>query len=237
MQDFKVQVGFHASACHGKPIFKIKTKNVNENVSTPPSVLIFTLGSQGSSRKMGLFKQCCSDFGHARSSLVGNDSGPFRKRTLSGRTKNPPGAFITFRCRHPNPSRSTVRCGVWRRCFPPQEPRAPEGAGPAPSSAPPLGVSRSALQAPGFAGEPAGRRGADGLPVPPPRPASRLFPLLVPRTGPRVPFPGGPRAWRRPAGKLTRDSCSLPPAAPRASDLGRCGFSTRLPSGGRRPEA
>lgn len=30
-------------------IFKIKTKNVNENVSTPPSVLIFTLGSQGSS--------------------------------------------------------------------------------------------------------------------------------------------------------------------------------------------
>ena len=96
MQDFKVQVGFHASACQGKPIFKIKTKNVNENVSTPPSVLIFTLGSQGSSRKMGLFKQSCSDFGHARSSLVGNNFGPFRKRTLSGRTKESPGRFCNI---------------------------------------------------------------------------------------------------------------------------------------------
>lgn len=54
MHDFVVQVGFHASACHGKPIFKIKTKNVYENVSTPPSVLIFTPGSQGSSQKMTL---------------------------------------------------------------------------------------------------------------------------------------------------------------------------------------
>ncbi|XP_044791358.1 fibroblast growth factor-binding protein 3 isoform X1 [Bubalus bubalis] len=35
-----------------------------------------------------------------------------------------------------------VRCGIRRRWFPSQEPRAPEGAGPAPSSAPPLGVSR-----------------------------------------------------------------------------------------------
>ena len=67
------------------------------------------------------------------------------------------------------------------------------------------------------------------LPGGPPRPSSSPFPLLVPRTGSRLPFPGGPRAWRRPAGKLTRDSCSLPPAAPGASGFGRCGFSNRPP--------
>lgn len=101
------------------------------------------------------------------------------------------------------------------------------------------GCPGSAPRPLGFAGELAGRRGNARLPVGPPRPASRPFPLLVPRTGPRLPFPGGPRAWRRPAGKLTRDSRSLPPAAPRLRASGAVASATASRAAGcvPRPEA
>lgn len=127
--------------------------------------------------------------------------------------KNPPGAFITFRCQRPNPVRFRGEAWVGAGVFPSQEPLAPEGG--AGATAPPASRCPGlAPRPPGFAGSWAGRRGNARAPARPPGLPSRPFLLLVPRTGPRLPFPGGPRAWRRPAGKLTRDSRSLPPAAP-----------------------
>ncbi|XP_043333214.1 uncharacterized protein LOC122446780 [Cervus canadensis] len=137
-------MGFHASACHGKPIFKIKTKNVNENKTDP-------------------------EWPHER---------------IPGALLYHSGAGI------PTPRCSMVRCGVWRRCFPSQEPRAPGGAGPAPSSAPPLGVSR--LRPPAARLRRGAGRAARGGQAPCRASTARLAPL--PAAGPQ----------NRPQGALPR---------------------------------
>ncbi|XP_043780700.1 uncharacterized protein LOC122708546 [Cervus elaphus] len=90
----------------------------------------------------------------------------------------------------PTPRCSMVSCGVWRRCFPSQEPRAPGGAGPAPSSAPPLGVSR--LRPPAARLRRGAGRAARGEQAPCRASTARLAPL--PAAGPQ----------NRPQGALPR---------------------------------
>lgn len=171
-----------------------------------------------------------NDFGHARSSLVDTNSGPCRKRTLSARTKESPGRFYNIQVPASQPGAvQWGGVGSGAGVFRPRSLGRPRGRGRRQAAPRLSGCPGSAPQSLGFAGELARRRGNAGRP----------FPLLVPRTGPRLPFPGGPRAWRRPAGKLTRDSRSLPPAAPRLRASGAVASATASRAAGcvPRPEA